>query len=57
MECLLNPGEFKKACSPKLYTQQEIARIAKMYDGWYENGAWRFPSPYQKDQFIRHVFG
>ncbi len=40
-------------------TYQEIKKIAKKYDGWIEGSksdfTVRFPTPHQKDQFLREV--
>lgn len=44
-------------CVPRLIvpTRAQVAALAKQHGGIYESGAWRFPSPAKKTDFLTAV--
>jgi len=35
--------------------ERKWIRIAKQLGAWFEGGAWRFPSVWAKEEFIRRI--
>jgi hypothetical protein len=32
-----------------------MAKLAKKWGGWFERGAWRFPTVWHKEQFMKEA--